>query len=100
MEAPIPKEMEKPPLLNEYNDIADLVDHIDEFETMIHYHNIGGPIKCRLFPMMMIKITMDRYKNLSSGSITSWRSLKNQFINNFTASRRHPKTEPALEAIA
>ena len=42
---------------------------------------------------------MDWYKGLASGSITSGRNLKNQFISSFTASRRHPKTEAALEAI-
>ena len=86
MEAPIPKGTEKP-LLKEYESIADPVDHIDGFEAMLHYHNIGGPIKCKLFTMKLRKIAIDWYKNLSPGSITSWRSLKNQFISNFTASR-------------
>ena len=42
---------------------------------------------------------MDWYKSLTPGSITSWGNLKNQFISSFNASRRHPKTEAALEAI-
>ena len=59
MEAPISKGMEKPPLLKKYDGIADPVDHIDGFEAILHYHNIGGPIKCRLFPMTLRKMTMD-----------------------------------------
>ena len=91
MEAPIPPGMEKPPHLKEYDGVADPVDHIDKFEAMLHYHNVGGPIKCRLFPTTLRKEAMDWYKGLAPGSITSWRNLENQFISSFTASRRHPK---------
>ena len=91
--------MEKLPHLKEYDNIADPVDHIDRFEAMLHYHNIRGPIKCRLFPTTLRKAAMEWYKGLALGSITSWRNLKNQFISSFTASRRHLKTEAALEAI-
>ena len=85
--------------MKEYDDIADPVGHIDVFEAMLYYHNVRGRIKWRLFPMTFRKIAMDWYKNLSLGMITSWRSLKNQFISSFTAYHRHPKTEAALEAI-
>ena len=85
--------------MKEYDGIVDPVDHIDGFEAMLHYHNIGYPIKYRLFPTTVRKTIMDWYKNLSPGSITSWRTLKNQFISSFIASRRHSKTEAALEAI-
>ncbi|CAI8609410.1 unnamed protein product, partial [Vicia faba] len=44
MDAPIPPGMEKPPHLKEYDGVADPVDHIDGFEAMLHYHNVGGPI--------------------------------------------------------
>ena len=71
MEAPIPRGMEKPPLLKEYDGISNHVDHVDGFEAMLHYHNVEGPIKCRLFPITLRKTTMDWYKNLSPGSITS-----------------------------
>ena len=81
MEAPIPPGMEKPPHLKEYDGIADPVDHIDGFEAMLHYHNVGGMIKCRLFPTTLRKVAMDWYKGLAPGSITSWRNLKNQFIS-------------------
>ena len=56
MEAPIPPGMEKPPHLKEYDGITDPVDHIDGFEAMLHYHNVGGPIKCRLFPTTLRKL--------------------------------------------
>ena len=69
--------MEKPPHLKECDSIADLVDHIDGFEAMLYYHNIGGPIKCRLFSTNLRKVMMDWYKSLAPGSITSWRNLKN-----------------------
>ena len=91
--------MEKPPHLKEYDGVADPVDHIDGFEAMLHYHNVRGPIKFRLFPTTLRKAAMDWYKGLTPGSITSWRNLKNQFISSFTASQRHPKSEAVLEAI-
>ena len=72
MEEPIPSGMEKSPHLKEYDGIVDLVDHIDGFEEMLHYHNVGGPIKCRLFPTTLRKAVMDWYKSLALESITSW----------------------------
>ena len=63
--------MEKPPHLKEYDDIVDPIDHIDGFEAMLHYYNIEGPIKCRLFPTTFRKAAMDWYKSLAPGSITS-----------------------------
>ena len=69
--------MEKPPHLKEYDGIADQVNHIDGFEAMLHYYNVGGLIKCRLFPMTLRKTAMDGYKSLTPGSFTSWKNLKN-----------------------
>src|ERR1051325_85679 len=99
MNAPIPRGMEKPPPLATYDGVDDPIDHIDGFEAMLQYLNVGGPIKCRLFPTTLRKTVMDWYKSLPPGSIHSWRELKAQFTSTFTASRRHPKTEASLEAI-
>ena len=68
---PFPRVWRNLPHLKEYDGIADPVNHVDGFEVMLHYHNIGGPIKCRLFPTTLRKATMDCYKSLSLGSITS-----------------------------
>ena len=59
MEAPIPRGMEKPTQRKEYDDIVDRVDHINRFEAMLHYHNTGGLIKCRLFSTTLRKTAMD-----------------------------------------
>ncbi|CAI8594762.1 unnamed protein product [Vicia faba] len=66
---------------------------------MLHYHNVAGTIKCRLFPTNLRKDAIEWYKSLAPGSITCLRNLKNQFISSSTASRRHPNIETALEAI-
>ncbi|XP_058787920.1 uncharacterized protein LOC131662215 [Vicia villosa] len=42
---------------------------------------------------------MTWYKSLPDESITSWKVLGKLFSRNFTASRRHPKSEASLEAI-
>ena len=79
--------MEKPSPLNNYDDFTDPEDHVDAFEEMLQFHNVGGAIKCRLFPTTLRKTAIDWYKGLTSESIISWRNLKNQFASSFTASQ-------------
>ncbi|MCI60461.1 hypothetical protein A2U01_0081717, partial [Trifolium medium] len=60
--------------------------------------NARGSIKCKLFPTTPRKGAMAWYKSLPPGSIDSWPELCRLFTAHFTASRRQPKTEAALEA--
>ncbi|PNX63870.1 hypothetical protein L195_g061836, partial [Trifolium pratense] len=39
------------------------------------------------------------YQSLAPQSVSSWKDLTDQFCRHFTASRKHPKTVLALEAI-
>ncbi|MCI65151.1 hypothetical protein A2U01_0086409, partial [Trifolium medium] len=73
--------------------------HIENIEVVLEYRNARGSIKCKLFPTTLRKGAMAWYKNLPSGSIDSWTELCRLFTAHFTASRRQPKAEVALEAI-
>ena len=65
METPIPTGMKKPLPLATYDGTADLDDHIEDFEAMLNYHNVGGAIRCRLFPTTLRKSVMEWYKSLA-----------------------------------
>jgi hypothetical protein len=64
MDTRIPRGLEKPPPLALYDGTSDPGDHIENIEAMLHYHNVSGAIKCRLFPITLRKGAMTWYKNL------------------------------------
>lgn len=91
--------MEKLPPLAIYDGSMDPEDHNKNIDAMLDYRNVRGAVKGKLFPTTLWKGTMTWYKNLASKSIHFWRDLKTKFTRNFTASRRHPKTDASLESI-
>ncbi|CAJ2638239.1 unnamed protein product [Trifolium pratense] len=95
----IPKGFERPPTLPAYDGLTDPDDHIANVNANLDFRNISGAIRCRLFPTTLRKGAMAWYQSLPPQSIHSWRDLTEQFCRHFTASRKHPKTVHALEAI-
>ncbi|XP_058741460.1 uncharacterized protein LOC131613841 [Vicia villosa] len=94
----LPRGMEKPPALDQYDGTTDPDDHIRSIEAVMDYHVVRGSIKCRIFPTTLRKGAMTWYRNLPPDSIHSWTELKDLFLSHFTASRRQPKSEANLEA--
>ncbi|CAJ2665348.1 unnamed protein product [Trifolium pratense] len=95
----VPKGFERPPTLPAYDGLTDPDDHIANVNANLDFRNISGAIRCRLFPTTLRKGAMAWYQSLPPQSIHSWRDLTEQFSRHFTASRKHPKTVHALEAI-
>jgi hypothetical protein len=95
----LPKGLEKPPSLGQYDGQGDPDDHIAQINVNLQYRWVKGPIRCRLFATTLKKGALDRNKSLPPGSITSWDQQCTMFSRQFIASRRHPKTVASLEAI-
>ncbi|CAJ2656001.1 unnamed protein product [Trifolium pratense] len=95
----VPKGFERPPTLPAYDGLTDPDDHIANVNANLDFRNISGAIRCRLFPTTLRKGAMAWYQSLPPQSIHSWKDLTEQFCRHFTASRKHPKTVHALEAI-
>ncbi|GAU34117.1 hypothetical protein TSUD_65960 [Trifolium subterraneum] len=68
-------------------------------ETALDYRNLRGSIKCKLFPLSLVRGASTWWRNLPPGSIDSWEELCRTFTAHFTTSRRYPKTVASLKAI-
>ncbi|GAU32292.1 hypothetical protein TSUD_63090 [Trifolium subterraneum] len=99
MHIPLPRGLEKPPTLDKYNGTTDPDEHIQSVETALDYRNLRGSIKCKLFPLSLIRGESTWWRNLPPGSIDSWEELCRMFTAHFTTSRRHPKTVASLKEI-
>ncbi|GAU30613.1 hypothetical protein TSUD_62330 [Trifolium subterraneum] len=99
MDIPLPRGLEKPPTLDKYDGITDLDEHVQSVETALDYRNLRGSIKCKLFPLSLVRAASTWWRNLPPGSIDSWEELCRMFTAHFTTSRRHPKTMANLKAI-
>ena len=65
--APLPRGLEKPPSLTPYDGTIDPDDHLENVEAALDYRNVGGSIRCRVFPTMLRKGALDWYKKLAPG---------------------------------
>ncbi|GAU25742.1 hypothetical protein TSUD_216730 [Trifolium subterraneum] len=74
-------------------------EHVQSVETALDYRNLRGSIKCKLFPLSLVRGASTWWRNLPPGSIDSWEELCRMFTAHFTTSRRHPKTVASLKAI-
>ncbi|GAU40562.1 hypothetical protein TSUD_35790 [Trifolium subterraneum] len=99
MDIPLPRELEKPPTLDKYDGTTDPDEHVLIVETALDYRNLRGSIKCKLFPLSLVRGASTWWRNLPPGSIDSWDELCRTFTAHFTTSRRHPKTVVSLKAI-
>ena len=86
--------------MDTYDGTTDPDEHIENIEPVLHYRNVRGAVKCKLFVTTLRRGAMNWYKNLRRNSIGSWDELVHEFTAHFTASRTHPKTVASLEAIA
>ncbi|GAU49243.1 hypothetical protein TSUD_382750 [Trifolium subterraneum] len=91
--------LEKPPTLDKYDGTTDPDEHVQSVETALDYTNLRGSIKCKLFPLSLVRGASTWWRNLPPGSIDSWEELCRTFTAHFTTSRRHPKTVASLKAI-
>ncbi|GAU18440.1 hypothetical protein TSUD_231770 [Trifolium subterraneum] len=94
-----PSRLEKPPMLDKYDGTTDPDEHVQSVETALDYRNLRGSIKCKLFPLSLVRGASTWWRNLPPGSIDSWEELCRMFTAHFTTSRRHPKTVASLKAI-
>ncbi|GAU35136.1 hypothetical protein TSUD_394620 [Trifolium subterraneum] len=99
MDIPLPRGLEKPPTLDKYDGTTDPDEHVQSVETALDYRNLRGSIKCKLFPLSLIRGASTWWRILPSGSIDSWEELCRMFTAHFTTSRRHPKTVASLKEI-
>ncbi|GAU29247.1 hypothetical protein TSUD_391950 [Trifolium subterraneum] len=99
MDIPLPRGLEKPPKLDKYDGTTDPDEHVQSVETALDYRNLRGSIKCKLFPLSLVRGASTWWRNLPPGSIDSWEELCRTFTAHFTTSRRHPKTVASLKAI-
>ncbi|GAU33039.1 hypothetical protein TSUD_151930, partial [Trifolium subterraneum] len=99
MDIPLPRGLEKPPMLDKYDGTTDPDEHVQSVETALDYRNLRGSIKCKLFPLSLVRGASTWWRNLPPGSIDSWEELCRTFTAHFTTSRRHPKTVASLKAI-
>ena len=69
----LPRGLEKPPPLGQYDGTTDPDEHIENIDALLDYRGVRGAIKCRLFPTTLRKGAMTWYKSLPRESITSWK---------------------------
>jgi hypothetical protein len=99
MKAAVPPALERLPALPSYDGLTDPDDHINNFNAILNFRKVSGPIRCRLFPTTLRKGALTWYTSLPPHSVISWKDFSYQFKRNFTASRKQPKTLATLEAI-
>ncbi|WJX89707.1 hypothetical protein P8452_71681 [Trifolium repens] len=99
MRVPLPPGLEKLPIMDTYDGSTDPDDHLENIVAILEWRRVRGSVKCKIFSTTLRKGALTWYKGLPPQSIDSWTEICRQFTAHFTASRKHPLTISALEAI-
>lgn len=82
-----------------YDGARDHDGHLDYFDLMLRYRNVGGVVKCKILPLTLTKAALAWFQGLKPNLISSWSHLAELFSARFIASRSKPKSEKVLKAI-
>lgn len=79
----------KPPAIDTYVGIKDPIDHVQMFQSYMHYLGASDTIICRAFPTIFRMIVLDWYATLKPNSIRSFKEFSHEFIFYFATSCKH-----------
>lgn len=88
--------MEKLPKLGEYDGKGDPDKHVHLSNEWLNYLSVDDTSKCKLFPLTLIELSRLWFNFLSDESILSCTDFCEQFSTRFTAWKRQPMREIAL----
>lgn len=83
LDSNIPRSLEKPPKLGNYNSTKDLDKHVDHVETMLDHHHPCGVVKCKIFTPTVKRAAMMWFNTSPNGCINSRKELYDSFTYQF-----------------
>ena len=87
------------PLIESYDRVKDLLDHLQTFKTLMHFQGVADEIMCRAFPTMLKGLARIWFSRLTPNSISIFKELSAQFTSHFIGEHRYKKSTTCLMSI-
>ena len=87
------------PLIESYDRVKDLLDHLQTFKTLMHLQGVADEIMCRAFPTMLKGLARIWFSRLTPNSISTFKELSTQFTSHFIGEHRYKKSTTCLMSI-
>lgn len=84
----IPKSMDKPSKLNDYDGKGDQKDHMMHVDDQMSYLNANNVTKCMLFVLTLVEPSQLWFNVLSDRCANSWKEFRKRFYVQFIARKR------------
>lgn len=85
LESKIPKFMEKPPKLGEYDGKGDPDEHFQLINEQLNYFNADEAYKCKMFALTLVRPARLWFNGLPDMSIKSWNDFYEWFYMHFSS---------------
>ena len=95
---PLPQKF-RMPQIKSYDEVKDLLDHLETFKTLMHLQGVPNEIMCRAFPTTLKGPTRIWFSRLTPNSINTFKELSAQFTSHFIGGHRYKKSIVCLMSI-
>ena len=79
---PLPQKFQMPQI-ESYDEVKNLLDHLETFKTLMHLQGVLDEIICRAFPTTLKGAARIRFSRLTPNSINTFKELNTQFTSHF-----------------
>ena len=95
---PLPQKFQMPQI-ESYDEVKDLIDHLETFKTLMHLQGVPEKIMCRSFPTTLKGAVRIWFSRLTPNSINTFKELSAQFTSHFIVGHRYKKSTACLMSI-
>ena len=87
------------PQIESYDEVKDLLDHLETFKTLMHLQGVPDEIMCRAFPTTLKGPARIWFSRLTPNSINTFKELSAQFTSHFIGRHRYKRSTACLMNI-
>ena len=87
------------PQIDSYNEVKDLLDHLETFNILMHLQGVADKIMCRAFLTILKGAARIWFSRLTPNSVSTFKELSTQFTTHFISGHRYKKSTACLMSI-
>ena len=87
------------PHIDSYNEVKDLLDHMETFKTLMHLQGVADEIMCKVFPTTLKGAARIWFSRLTPNLVSTFKELSAQFTTHFIGGHRYKKSTTCLMSI-
>ena len=87
------------PQIDSYDEVKDLLDHLETFNILMHLQEVADKSMCRAFLTILKGAARIWFSRLTPNSVSTFKELSTQFTTHFISGHRYKKSTACLMSI-